>query len=34
MVSRHFPQLYIIIIGSNKVLALINDKRNWKVGEQ
>ena len=34
MGSRHFPQLYIIIIGSNIVVALINHKGNWKVGEQ
>ena len=34
MGSRHFSQLYIIIIGSNIIVALINDKCNWKVGEQ
>ena len=31
MASRYFPQLLIIIIDSTIVLALINNKCNWKV---
>ena len=31
MSSRYFPQPQIIIIDSNIVLALINNKSNWKV---
>ena len=34
MKSRCFPQLYISIIDRNVVVALINDKCAWKVGEQ
>ena len=34
MNSRYFPELQIIIIGSNIVVALVNDKCNGKVGEQ
>ena len=33
MSSGYFPTLWFII-NSNIVLALINDKCNWKVGEQ
>ena len=31
MASRYFSQLLIIIIDSTIVLALINNKCNWKV---
>ena len=34
MNSRYFPQLGMVIIGCNTVVALIEDKCNWKVGEQ
>ena len=34
MNSRYFTQPLIIFIDSNIVLALINDKGNWKAGEQ
>ena len=34
MKSRYFSQRYMIIIGSSIVVALINDKCNWKFGDQ
>ena len=34
MNSRYFTQPLIIFIDSNIVLVLINDKGNWKAGEQ
>ena len=34
MNGRYFPQPLMIFIDSNRVLALINDKWNCKVGEQ